>query len=219
MDKSLRKSEAGYYLFGFDRRSFSTLDDFVPDLGNALTMERRCSNEVLCGIPHYHIYYTENAVNNYWIPVDNEPMFSRLPELVLEKVESVNKTKQKYYFVMKGTDHMSLHIAPLPGVKLVSWSFMSSVEDDYKVHWGGRDVYFVNYVHGLLSYSFSDYPFYLEFEVTSEFDEVYNFDIALAAHFIHQDDTLSPNFQSFIQKFPGWTNVQYWSNYLVSYQY
>lgn len=120
---------------------------------------------------------------------------------------------------------MSLHISPLPGVKLVNWSFAlddnesPAVKDEYKVKWNNRDVYFVNYVHGTLDNNFKDYAFYLEFEVAADFDEVYTFDIALAAHFIHQDDTLSANFKKFIAKFPGWTNVQYWSNYLVSYQY
>lgn len=105
VDQSLRKAEAGYYLFGFDKRSFATLGDFVTELkdgGGARSMERRCENEVLCGIPHYHIYFTENAPKNYWIPVDDEPTFTRLPQLLLNSSVSLNQTRKRYNFIMKG---------------------------------------------------------------------------------------------------------------------
>lgn len=102
MDSSLRKSEAGFYLFGFDRRSFKTLHNQIPELKNAISTQRRCENEVLCGIPHYHVYYTGNAFKNYWIPVDEVPIFSRKPELKLISAQSITRRRIRYNFVMKG---------------------------------------------------------------------------------------------------------------------
>lgn len=119
---------------------------------------------------------------------------------------------------MAGTDHMSVQISPMIGAKMVSWTFTKTMAKPSKM-WNDREVYFINYVHGVATNTMKEYHFKLGFEVGENVTLPYTFEIALAAHFVHQKETLTTQYKDFIESFPKWTNVQHWTSLYLSYQY
>lgn len=140
------------------------------------------------------------------------------PYLRLSDARSIAPRKQEYTFVVAGTDHMSIQISPMPGARLTEWSFTEPMSKPSKM-WNNREVYFINYVHGHASNNMKEYTFKLVFETDENFILLYSFEIALAAHFVHKDETLTTEYKNFIASFPKWTNAQHWTSLYLSYQY
>lgn len=113
---------------------------------------------------------------------------------------------------------MSVQISPMIGAKIISWSFTEPMSKPSKM-WNDREVYFIHYVHGVASNYMKEYRFKLVLEVDENVTLPYSFEIALAAHFVHQKETLTTQYKDFVGSFPKWTNVQYWTSLYLSYQY
>uniref|UniRef100_A0A336M4B8 FXNA-like protease n=1 Tax=Culicoides sonorensis TaxID=179676 RepID=A0A336M4B8_CULSO len=222
-NQKLYKTDNGFYVLPHDRNGIKYIKDSVPLIKDTspdtYDMTNKCKEQILCGIPHYHVYYTGNVYNGIWLPAVEPPKFKELPELNVIAKKTLSDRRSHYYFMISGPSHMSLHISPLPGVKLVGWSFLPEINENHQFKWNERDVYFINYVRGLEpQYS---YEFSLEFELPEDDDwtSEYKFDIALAAQFVHQPSTHTNEFLNFVGTFPTWTTLQYFTNYYVSYQY
>lgn len=215
----LLNSEIGYYIFPFDRHGVEYIKNEVPLLKVSNTtfdyMKESCDNKILCGIPHYLIYYVGSARRSLWIERTDRPKFDTTPKLENILTENISENQTRYLFRMTGTHHMSLHISPLPTAKLISWSFLPTVDDDSKSKWNDRDVYFINYVKGLDKDEI--YEFELVFEKPVSWTQNYTFDIALVAQFIHKPTTHTMEFEQFLSSFPSWTTLQYWTNYYALY--
>ncbi|XP_063697598.1 endoplasmic reticulum metallopeptidase 1-like [Culicoides brevitarsis] len=221
-NQKLRKSDNGFYVFPHDRNGIKFIKDTVPLIKSTspadYDMKEKCDTEILCGIPHYHVYYTAHAYHSIWLKANDTPTFSSVPEMTLESVEHLNLTRVKYRFqIASGTSHMSLHISPLPQAKIVKWSFTSEMKDNYSFKWNNRDVYFINYVRGLETAN--PYTFTIEVEKPLNWRFPYTFDIALASQFIHQPETHTKEFESFVESFPKWTTLQYFTSRYVGYQF
>lgn len=220
--QNLRKSDNGFYVFPHDRHGIKYIKDEVPFIKDSspeeYDMKTKCDTEILCGIPHYHVYYTGNAYHSIWLKAKEFPKFTSVPEMTLKTVEVVTNTRLKYGFqITEGTSHMSLHISPLPNADVVKWSFTTDMHEDYSFNWNNRDVYFINYLRGLETNR--PYEFFLEIEKPQNWTLPYTFDIALAAQFIHQPSTHTKEFEDFIESFPKWTTLQYFTNHYISFQY
>lgn len=220
-NQNLRKSDSGFYVFPHDRHGIKYIKDEVPLIRDtspeAYSMKAKCDTEILCGIPHYHIYYTGNAYHSVWLQAAEPPKFTSVPEMRLLSMEAVSETRFKYKFhIVSGTSHMSLHISPLAGAKVVKWSFTPDMKENYHFQWNDRDVYFINYVRGL---STLPYEFFVEIKKPLNWTQPYTFDIALAAQFIHQPATHTKEFERFLESFPKWTTLQYFTSHYASYQY
>lgn len=162
----------------------------------------------------FHSYY------NYWVPAEEPliPSYPNRPYLNLTEANSITRWKREYTFVVAGTDHMSVQISPMQGVNLVGWSFKEEVGRPSK-RWNERDVFFIHYVHGLDVNNMKEFQFKLTFETEENLQLPYTFEIALSAHFVHQQETLTTEYKDFIKSFPKWTNVQHWTSLYLSYQY
>lgn len=216
----LLSTDTGYYIYSYDRNGVQFIKDEIPLLREMDSLHgglnTLCKTEILCGIPHYLLRYVGNVEKNVWLKRTDHPKFDVTPQLELISTEKINTLQTKYYFKMSGTHHMSLHISPLPNVKLVSWSFDPSIKEEYKIKWNDRDVYFINYVKALDKGV--PYTFELVFEKPLNWNLEYTFDIALVAHFIHKPLTHTNEFTDFVKTFPEWTTLQYWTSYYASHQ-
>lgn len=74
-------------------------------------------------------------------------------------------------------------------------------------------------MHGVATNNMKEYQFKLIFETGQNFTSPYSFEIALAAHFVHQEETHTTQYKDFIGTFPKWTNPQHWTSLYISYQY
>lgn len=221
-NQNLRKQDNGFYVFPHDRNGIKFIKDEVPLIKDTspeqYDMTTKCNTEVLCGIPHYHVYYTGNAFHSIWLKAKDFPKFTNIPQMRLQSQEVLSQTRIKYSFqITSGTSHMSLHISPLVQAKIVKWSFVPEIHQNYTFSWNNRDVYFINYVRGVESNR--PYEFFIETEKPLNWSQPYTFDIALAAQFIHQPQTHTKEFENFLETFPKWTTLQYFTNYYVGYQY
>lgn len=120
-------------------------------------------------------------------------------------------------FHFPGPTAMSVAISPLPGVKIIGWSMVESAKES--MIWNDRPVYFVAFILGSREFYYQDYPFSVSIEIPQTWSEPYYFDVGFGAHFIHMEETKTPQFVNFTDAFPAWTNVQNWTSYYAAYQY
>ncbi|XP_063704950.1 endoplasmic reticulum metallopeptidase 1-like [Culicoides brevitarsis] len=219
-DGNIRKADSGYYVFTYDRHGSGPVMDEVPRMKDAVDIDDECNTEMLCGMPFYNIHYSGNAYYNKWVAAEEPliPASPNRPYLKLVSGSSITRFKKEYTFAVAGTDHMSIQISPMQGARLVGWSFTKEMGKPSKT-WNDRDVYFINYVHGLAENNMKEFQFKITVETDDDFILTHSFEIALAAHFVHQKETLTTQYKEFIASFPKWTNVQHWTSLYQSYQY
>uniref|UniRef100_A0A336LFA8 FXNA-like protease n=1 Tax=Culicoides sonorensis TaxID=179676 RepID=A0A336LFA8_CULSO len=219
-DGEIRKADSGYYIYTYDRHGSTPVKDIVPLMKKAVKIDDECNTEMLCGMPFYNVHYSGNAFYNEWIPSEPPllPSDPNRPYLRLQEGKSIARNRREYTFVLAGTDHMSVVISPLKGAKIINWSFTETMSK-YSKLWNNREVYYINYVHGVDSNNMKPYEFTFVVETDENFGLQYSFEIALVAHYIHKDETLTTQFKDFIKSFPKWTNVQHWTSLYLSYEY
>lgn len=191
-------------------------------MAERVDMHEECQNEILCGQPWFRIQYAQNAAYNYWIPAAPPHLPKVLPRLELIRQLNLSETRLQYDFTLMGPAYMNLQITPMPGVELVRWTFNDNllISDT----WNGRNVYFVNFIHGVNYFYYKDYEFSLTVELAqlATVNLSYLFDIAHSAMFIHDEEhekTKTLAFDAFLDSFPRWTNVQNWTAYYASYEF
>lgn len=74
-----------------------------------------------------------------------------------------------------------------------------------------------------MEYYFEDFQFDFTANLSNNFSSKsrskYYFDIALSAHFVHDETVKSQQFKDFTKAFPKWENVQNWTKwYYAAYK-
>lgn len=216
---TLRKADSGYYVYTYDRHGASTILDEVPLMTKRVGMEEECRTELMCGQPWFRVQYIQNAASSYWIPAEPPNLPNALPKLTYLGTIPLSPTTARYDFKMMGPAYMNLQVSPQNGAELVEWSFNDELVVSHI--WNNRKVYFINYIHGVNDFYYTDYEFSLTFQVEVGWNQPYVFDIAHSAMFIHDEEhenTKTPEFVEFLDSFPRWTNVQNWTAYYAAYQ-
>ncbi|KAG5898671.1 hypothetical protein JTB14_030621 [Gonioctena quinquepunctata] len=107
---------------------------------------------------------------------------------------------------IEGPSHLGVMLSPVEGVVLDGWS----LETDELLAgplWNGRKTYFIYYAYGLEAVPFE---LSLDFKFLQYHDGPV-MDIAVTSHYLFGPGKASKQLKNFVNQFPSWTTVTYWT--------
>uniref|UniRef100_A0A182QA03 FXNA-like protease n=1 Tax=Anopheles farauti TaxID=69004 RepID=A0A182QA03_9DIPT len=212
---TLRDSGAIYYLHPQDRHTPDLLQSEVPEWSAAQPLGDWCDRELYCGIPFYINRYHRQSGSSYWLPARESPNF---PEPVMFRLlsrESPAPGRYRLSFSVQGPSHMSLYVSPLPGRKLVAWSFGERIPPS-GTRWRDQDVYFVNFFSGSLE--LTPFTFFVEIEQAQIEQESSLLYLSVVAQYMHHDKVYrTQEFQNLLNKMPPYSHTVAYPGYLESW--
>lgn len=124
-DGTLSKDESGYLFSHQDRRK-DTPYSSVVNLTGLVSIESKCEEHMMCGMPLYDYRFVSNRLQSKWLPRSDPVVPPGPTTLKLLSKTIVNETTVRCEFTLTGPSHMSLFIQPFADVKLTNWSFSRS---------------------------------------------------------------------------------------------
>ncbi|XP_057299821.1 endoplasmic reticulum metallopeptidase 1-like [Hydractinia symbiolongicarpus] len=205
-DGTIRKQDSGIWVQPMDYLGIKPLENisFYKNIENF-----QCDGSY-CGLPYY--YPMRKVVRKQWylrgeIPTGDKPPLST----DVYRKEVVNEKTVRFYFDIKGPDHMNLFLTLKPNTTLSDWS-MYKAEDGHiysMEDFNGGETYIVFFSHGYYS---DDWKFWLEFKRQSQ--DGYLAELGIARHYLHGKEARTPFLNSAIKALPDWICDNSWtSNY------
>lgn len=203
----VRHSDSGFWLVNVDYNSPRLLFPHVQGLSQAKLVKEECESELYCGFPHYYPALRLLKVS-HWIP-GPRPVIHQHTHLQMVDRHDLSPQVTRLSFNLTGPDHMGLFFAPAKGVELVGWEFTTKIPPTW-LKMDGRPVYFVYYSCGLPS---GPWTFWFDFQIAPQQRQQKKqhqssqsiVDVAVAGHYLHGEEQLSPSFKLFLNTFPSWS--------------
>ncbi|GLV43360.1 uncharacterized protein CBL_03903 [Carabus blaptoides fortunei] len=205
---NVRKQDSGYFLLNMDRNSPKSVEKFVPELKEAISIQTDCEQAVYCGLPIYISRMLTFHEDSTWIPappaVIHEPV-----TLKLMSKNKVSFTKVRYSFKSSGPDHYTIFLSPKPNITVTKWSFTPEIPE-VTYQWHGRPTYFIMYGYGEQT---DHWNFWIEMETPEHWTNPV-MDIAISGKYTHHEKTQTEKYTEFLNQFPSWTHLTAWmANY------
>ncbi|CAI5441277.1 unnamed protein product [Caenorhabditis angaria] len=184
-DGNLVQTDNALFVHSLDFRGASDLPSHSFLQGS---MAPNCTGIVdeYCRMPYYTaIHELFPPEHSLWVPVPSPVVMPNPIHLTLTSRQIVGNNKLNLTFEMRGGfDKMSLHVTPLNGFELSSWSFTDIDIEEF----GRRQTYFVFLTYGFEAPEVRNFWIVLEnpnVEKLADPDAHENIEIAAAAHYAH----------------------------------
>ncbi|CAH1280027.1 unnamed protein product [Diabrotica balteata] len=199
----IQNESTGYWIADMDVNSPHTVDRHVREMQNAELVTKDCENYLYCGLP-YLVPVLTMIWKTHWLPGP--------PPVLLKPVSMniLNRTKtgvgEKVTIRVDGPTHIGVMISPVLGVEITDWSIPTQ-EPLAGPLWNGRKTYFIYYAYGLEPVPIT---VTIDFKVPSEHKGPI-MDLAVTSHYLFGPGKATKEFKKFINEFPSWTAINYWT--------
>ncbi|KAL3286357.1 hypothetical protein HHI36_000864 [Cryptolaemus montrouzieri] len=193
----------GYWIVDMDINSPHSVDNYVPEMKNAIAIDQDCHDYLYCGLP-YLVPVLNMLRKTHWIAAPSPPKTMPL-NMTLKNRENIPHG-ERLYIEIEGANHIGVMMSPVFGVTLKQWSLESKQPLAGPI-WNGRNTYFIYYTYGLNPVPFN---FYIDFEVPSNHSGPL-MDFAVTTHHLFGKNKKSEPLEKIVQQFPSWTTVTAWT--------
>uniref|UniRef100_A0A1L8DUA3 FXNA-like protease n=1 Tax=Nyssomyia neivai TaxID=330878 RepID=A0A1L8DUA3_9DIPT len=202
---NIRKSDSGYMLLAMYVNSYpSFVEEYVPEMKNARSVEKDCETEIFCGLPLYRAHMLRDAEHVNWIP-SAEPHLNS--SIILTRITN-QIPAGRMAFQVDGPSRVMIYISPAPGIRVTNWSFQSNIHGWAIPRMPERRAHVIVSTSGKINRPFS---FWIDLETPESWPEnTPQVTIGISGHFTHYDQEKTAEFRSFIDSFPDWTDVTAW---------
>ncbi|XP_057299822.1 endoplasmic reticulum metallopeptidase 1-like [Hydractinia symbiolongicarpus] len=206
-DGTIRKQDSGIWVQPMDYLGIKPLKhiSFYKDIENF-----QCDGSY-CGLPYF--YPIRKVARKQWYLRGENPDSDKPPlSTDIYRKEVVNEKTVRFYFDIKGPDHMNLFLTLKPNTTLSDWSMYKAEDGNiYSMEdFNGGETYIVFFSHGYYS---DNWKFWLEFKRPSEEDGNLA-ELGIARHYLHGKEARTPFLNSAIKALPDWICDDSWtSNY------
>ncbi|XP_047123098.1 endoplasmic reticulum metallopeptidase 1 isoform X1 [Hydra vulgaris] len=207
-DGSIRKQDSGIWLQPMDYLHVQDINT-IPFFKNMQRLE--CEGSY-CSLPYY--YSMRVIARKQWYLLGEKPDGGQNPLSSSIYKREIKENRIRFYFDIKGPDHMNIFLTLKAGVILADWSMYKQngthiySELDYQEP--SSEIYFVFYSHG---YYASSWKFWMEFERTSDVS-IDLAEMGLARHYLHGKMSRTKFLREAISALPTFVCETAWtSNY------
>ncbi|XP_050315595.1 endoplasmic reticulum metallopeptidase 1-like isoform X2 [Anthonomus grandis grandis] len=196
----------GYWIVDMDINSPHTVDNYVPQMKTAHLIEKdknECADYLYCGLP-YLVPVLNMIWKTHWVPGPEPKLLKPVNMTVIER-KTVNGL-ERIEFEISGPSHIGAIISPIIGIEIKNWS-IPTPEPLAGPKWNGRDSYFVFYAYGLDPVPLR---FWIDFKVPNGHTGSI-MDFAVTSHYLFGDGKASRDLKDFINQFPDWSAISYWT--------
>uniref|UniRef100_A0A1B0CV17 FXNA-like protease n=1 Tax=Lutzomyia longipalpis TaxID=7200 RepID=A0A1B0CV17_LUTLO len=202
---NVRKSDSGYMLLAMDTNSYpSFVEEYVPEMKDAQTVEEECEKEIFCGFPFYRAGMLRDAEHVHWIPA--------APPHLNSSITLTRITNQipagRMAFQVEGPSRVMIYISPAEGISVRGWSFQSNIHGWAIPRMPGRRGHPIVHTSGKINRPFS---FWIELDTPDSWPpNTPQVTIGVSGHFTHYDQEKTADFRRFTDSFPDWADVTAW---------
>ncbi|XP_019857887.1 PREDICTED: endoplasmic reticulum metallopeptidase 1-like [Amphimedon queenslandica] len=175
--------------------------DYVPKLREAT--EVQCKG-VYCGMPSY-FPISHMLKRNWFLPAGPPPGASS--KLVLESVKKTSSNSRNYTFIGHFPPNARLHLQPLPGYSLLSWSLESFIPPVTPYGDEGLGCYYIMYTRGNGGGETK-----LWIEVKGDIDVSPVLEVSLISVYINPPSSTSDELQQLLSLLPSWVSTISWTS-------
>lgn len=193
----------GYWIVDMDINSPHTVDEHVPLMKTAQLVDKDCKDHLYCGLP-YLVPVLTMIWKTHWVP-GPEPVLLKPVNMSLVEKTAIPDGK-RFSFEISGPTHVGVMISPSSGVEIKEWS-IPTPEPLAGPKWNNRNTYFIYYAYGLEPVPFK---FWIDFKIPPSHSGPV-MDFAVTSHYLFGEGKASKEFKQFVNQFPDWSAVTYWT--------
>ncbi|XP_066142542.1 endoplasmic reticulum metallopeptidase 1-like isoform X2 [Euwallacea fornicatus] len=193
----------GYWIVDMDINSPHTVDHHVDLMKTAIPVEQDCVDYLYCGLP-YLVPVLTMIWKTHWLP-GPQPVLLNTVNMTLIERRTISGG-ERLSFEVSGPTHLGVMMSPVPGVEIRGWS-IPTPEPLAGPLWNGRNTYFIYYAYGLEPVPLR---FWIDFRIPSSHSGPI-MDMAVTSHYLFGEGKASQDLKNFVNEFPDWTAVTYWT--------